>query len=72
MTELKKDDVKEIVKDQIAQEKTNRPDMKMEEITPKRDHPLNCPPHFSATLKEGQKIKVPRFLIPTLKRERVI
>lgn len=72
MNKLKNGDVKEIIKDQISKEKDNLPNMTMEEIMPKRDHPLICPPHFSVTLKEGQKIKVPRFLIPTLKRERVI
>jgi hypothetical protein len=72
MSDLKKGDIKEIIKDKISKENENKLNMKMEDITPKRDHPLYCPPHFCEDLKEGKKTKVPRFLISTLKTEGVI
>lgn len=43
----------------------------MVEITPKKDYLLNCPPHFSKQLVKGEKIKVPQFLLSSLKTEGV-
>jgi hypothetical protein len=45
---------------------------KMTEIRPLKDHPLHCPPHFSAKLIKGESIEVPVFLKPALVSEGVI
>lgn len=44
----------------------------MIKIKPLRDHDLNCPPHFSEQLKEGEEIEIPQFLKSTLITEGVI